>query len=151
MFHTFPFTDSAEELLLTEGEDIFISRVFFGDVVELVYSAQSMKCVLLKVSLHTYNNCSPFPSQIQQRNFYSQKERTVSSPEGSSRKRLSWSRACKWNSCFNRFLRVQITKYVSYLSLHRSSRGTLTHRRRGRFHLQRVLQGSSWAGLKYAH
>ena len=43
MFHTFLFTDPVEELLLTPGEDGFISRVSFRDVVELAYSAQVTK------------------------------------------------------------------------------------------------------------
>ena len=37
----FPFTEPVEELLLTELDDAFISRVSFREVAELVYSVPS--------------------------------------------------------------------------------------------------------------
>ena len=43
---TFPFTDPVEELLLTEGDGTFISRVSFKEATELVYNDTEEKWFL---------------------------------------------------------------------------------------------------------
>lgn len=47
--HAFPFTDPVEELLLTEGDDLFVS---FREAAELDWSVQSKKMAFLVVIYH---------------------------------------------------------------------------------------------------
>ena len=44
--HAFPFTDPVEELLLTEGDDLFVS---FREAAELDWSVQSREMAFLVV------------------------------------------------------------------------------------------------------